>query len=107
MTAQIELSIETECSHDVREMYLDRARREAVQYALENGRVSSDVLTTVRPSNVHPNASGSIFRDSGLFRTVGFKKSQSATRKGGAIWVWELVDREKAVEFLYDKNVKK
>lgn len=100
MNYQLELSENTEVLHDPKECYIRDARIEAVRYALEHGEVASDVLTTQRPAKVHPNASGSIFRGSGLFRAVRPKKSVCASRRGGFIWVWELVDREKATEFL-------
>lgn|SRR5512135_139431 len=106
VTAQIELMPEEVCRHeDEKEKYIRSARTEAILYAISHGTVSSDVLQTPRPRNVHPNASGAIFKMPSIFRAVRPKKSRSALRNGGFIWIWELADLQKALEYLNGKAV--
>jgi len=86
--------------------YLTEARRQAVRIALEEGQVSADKIQKVypRPGFVNKNVCGGIFKNKGLFRWVGVKKSESLKRNGGMISIWELVSRESGLEFLKEST---
>lgn len=73
--------------------WITNARRVAVRLAQLNGTVTSDDVQKIlpRPSEIHPNATGSVFRTKEL-RLVGFKASEKTSRHAARIGIYQAVD---------------
>jgi hypothetical protein len=71
--------------------WLRRAKDTAYFIATRNGEVSADEVLRImpRPSDVHPNATGSLFRDK-RFKLVGYKTSSKVSAHARRIGVYEL-----------------
>jgi hypothetical protein len=71
--------------------WVDEARAVAKSLAVERGLISiDDVLEAIpRPVDVHPNATGSIFREK-CWLNVGYTKSRSPSAHARAIGVFQL-----------------
>ena len=71
--------------------WINACRVLAYQFAVEHGRVASDdVLKELpRPTLVHPNATGSIFRDK-RFKLVGYKTSSKVSAHARRIGIYQI-----------------
>lgn len=71
--------------------WLHKCRQHAQILIIMNGEVSSDQVLQwcPRPSDVHPNATGSIFRDK-RFKIVGYKTSSKVSARARRIAIYQL-----------------
>ena len=74
--------------------WVDEARKVAKHLARINGQVSSDDVLDFypRPDDVHPNATGSIFREKG-WRKVGYKQSERPSAHARVIGIYKLTEQ--------------
>jgi hypothetical protein len=73
--------------------WLPLARAFAIRYARKHGEVTSDIVQKYwpRPSNIHPNVTGSLFRGSGLVHTGRYVLSKRVAAHRRAIAIYRYV----------------
>ncbi len=71
--------------------WVDIARATAKSLAMKNGSVSADEVLNAcpRPGDIHPNATGAIFREPCWIK-IGYKKSTVATAHARVIGIYRL-----------------
>jgi hypothetical protein len=90
-----------------RARYVLRARRAFALALLQKGEATADdVYSAVHlPVGVDPRCLGCVPKPlarSGIVRAAGFVKSERPERNSSYIHRWELVDRERAIRWLFD-----
>lgn len=72
--------------------WVDEAREVAKKLARNNGQVSSDEVLDYypRPDDVHPNATGSIFREK-CWKRIGYKQSERPSAHARVIGIYQLI----------------
>jgi len=77
--------------------WVSKARTFAIGYAQEYGEVSADEVNKYcpRPDNIHPNATGAVFRTKEL-RFIGYKPSKKVTSHARRIAIYApALDKER------------
>lgn len=74
--------------------WVDEARDIAKKLARLNGQVSSDDVLDYypRPDDVHPNATGSIFREK-CWKKIGYKPSELPSAHARVIGIYQLIEK--------------
>lgn len=78
--------------------WLRQARIAAERIAFETGSVTAEDIRKSHPvpSGVNKNVMGKLFADRTTFRSDGYKKSTTGSRKGGIILIWKLTEKAEA-----------
>lgn len=73
--------------------WVDEARAVAKQLARKDGQVSIDEVLDFlpRPEDIHPNATGSVFRER-CWKKVGYKSSSKPSAHARAIGIYQLLE---------------
>jgi hypothetical protein len=77
--------------YDHNKTWVDKARSTAKALAALNGSVSIDEVLSMcsRPEAVHPNATGSIFREN-VWQKIGYKQSANPSAHARVVGIYKL-----------------